>query len=141
MAGTIELVRQLTVTNPYLTLAGQTAPGEGICLKSSSTNMDATFSPRCDEVIVSNLKFRPGIGGTSLTGARTGDAVDGIGNRPQGMMVRNHYYRNCSISWPVDECMDLCGVSEVTVDSCLLSEPLNLSTHSYTAANPRHRPQ
>ena len=136
VAGTINLVSQLTVTNPYLTVAGQTAPGEGICLKCGPTNMDAAIGLRTYQCIFSNIKVRPGIGGTSLAGPRHGDAVDCFGNKGSAADVHHIYLRNCSCSWSVDEIIDFYGIHSSTLDSCLLSEPLNLSTHSYTVADP-----
>jgi len=54
VSGTIELVTGLIITEPFLTLAGQTAPGEGICLKGRGVSI------RTSEVIVRCMRFRPG---------------------------------------------------------------------------------
>ena len=54
VGGTIELARPLTVTAPFLTLAGQTAPGDGVCLKGAGLEI-ATH-----DVIIRHLRVRPG---------------------------------------------------------------------------------
>ena len=54
VSGMIELKRQLTIVHPWITIAGQTAPGDGICLK------DYSFSVRADEAIVRHLRVRLG---------------------------------------------------------------------------------
>ena len=139
VGGTITIDSQLLVTKPYCVIAGQTAPGGGICIKSGVLNMDAALSIRTHNVIVSCIRSRPGIGGTSLTaGARHGDAVDSIGNTPSGTDVHDVYLYCCSLSWSVDECMgfESGSYARITADRCITSEPLNQATHSYTVADP-----
>jgi pectate lyase len=54
VAGTIELVSSLDIKNPYITIAGQTAPGQGITIKGY------TFYIKTGQVIIRNLRFRLG---------------------------------------------------------------------------------
>src|SRR6185436_17357843 len=54
VAGTIALKNPIVVKNPFLTIAGQTAPGDGICLR------DATFGIATHDVIVRYLRSRLG---------------------------------------------------------------------------------
>src|SRR3954453_4259147 len=54
VAGTIALKHPLTVSNPFLTIAGQSAPGDGVCVR------DATFSIRTHDVVVRYLRSRLG---------------------------------------------------------------------------------
>jgi pectate lyase len=138
VAGTIDCVAQMSITEPYITIAGQTAPGEGICLKNGLTNMDSPIGLRGPHILISDIKSRPGPGGTSREpGKRHGDAVDAFGNKGSSADVHHVYLRNCSASWSVDELIDYYGIHDSTIDGCLLAEPLNLSTHSYTAENPQ----
>jgi hypothetical protein len=76
------------------------------------------------------------VGTTNIAGPpdfRWGDAVDGVASSPNPDVVYNVYIRNCSFSYSVDELMDLYRAKLATLDNCLLSLPLNLATHSYTA--------
>ena len=54
VSGTIPLESKFKITNPYLTIAGQTAPGDGICIKNYQVNFDT------HDLIIRYLRFRPG---------------------------------------------------------------------------------
>jgi pectate lyase len=113
VAGNIDLQRPLIVTAPNITIAGQTAPGDGICLRN------ATFAVRSHDVVVRYLRCRFG----DLSG-READALD-IDNG-----ARNVILDHCSATWSVDEALSLAGnVSNVTVQWCLIAEALNHSVH------------
>lgn len=136
LAGTINLDSQINITQPYCIIAGQTAPGDGIVLKNTANNLDAPISWRTHDIIISNITSMPGPGGTSVTGVpRYGDAIDAFGNQGSVAPVWNVYLRNCDGFWSVDEVVDFYKCHDVTIDCCLLAEPLNLSTHSYTGAD------
>jgi pectate lyase len=111
--GTIELESVLEVKEPFLTLAGQTAPGGGVCLK----NFDFVIS--ADHVIVQHLRFRPGDAAKK--------AVDGMSI---GGSARDVIIDHCSVSWSVDECLSVSGNGgNITVQWCLIAESLNRSVH------------
>lgn len=111
VAGTIDLVRDLAVTEPYLTLAGQTAPGDGVCLKGSSLKI-ATH-----DVIVRHLRVRPG--------DIQGRELDCISSRGHDVILDH-----CSATWGIDETISTNGDSgNVTVQWCLIAESLNRSAH------------
>ena len=84
--GTIELKSPLRINNDSITIAGQTAPGDGICLK------DYPLSINASEVIVRHIRVRPG--------DRYRLDSDGIGGGRYGQ--RNVIIDHCSVSWGID---------------------------------------
>ena len=114
VGGTINLSKPLDIKNPFLTIAGQTAPGGGILLKGD------TLRIRASEVIVRNLRIRPG--------AAAGSAVDGIGIAAAGTQLSNVVVDHCSVSWSSDENIGINGVNggvrDVTISNSLLAECL-----------------
>lgn len=113
VSGTIVLRRPLTVRNPYLTIAGQTAPGDGICLR------DYTFGVATHDVVVRYLRSRLG----DIT-AQEDDCLDLLHG------ARNCVFDHCSATWSIDECLSLSGnVQDCTVQWCLIGESLNASKH------------
>lgn len=60
VAGTIELESSLIITSPYITIAGQTAPGEGITLRGMSSQVEALINIQTHDVLVRFLKLRAG---------------------------------------------------------------------------------
>lgn len=113
VGGIIELKKPIQVENPFLTVAGQTAPGDGICLKNHE------FSVNTHDVIVRYLRSRAGEGA-----GKEVDSID-IGHRSRDVI-----FDHCSASWSVDECFSLAGdVQDVTVQWCLMAEGLNNSVH------------
>lgn len=112
VAGTIFLDAPLRVFNGDLTIAGQTAPGDGICLAGQQVSFN------CDNTIVRYLRLRIG-------NDRPG-SPDGIGGTDFRGMIIDH----CSVSWSVDECCGLYGGEDFTVQWCIFSEPLRAAGHS-----------
>jgi pectate lyase len=114
VSGTIALKSALVVRNSHVTIAGQTAPGDGICLK------DCGLVVAADHVIVRYLRCRPG---------------DNAGGEPDAMSIssgHNIIVDHCSASWSVDETLSASssgGLGNVTVQWCIISESLNESTH------------
>lgn len=123
VSGTIELEKPLELRRPYCTIAGQSAPGDGICLK----NYD--FTIRTHEVIVRHFRFRPGDEPAAALKARgrnfEPDALT-IG-RPARDVIVDH----CSTSWSTDECLSVFGegITNVTVQWCFIAESLNAGAH------------
>ena len=114
VSGTIDLKSRITVRNPFVTIAGQTAPGDGICLRNYSFNIAA------HDVVVRYLRCR--------LGDVSGEQSDGI---TIAHTARNVILDHCTASWSVDEALSLMGdVADVTVQWCLIAEALRQSKHA-----------
>lgn len=114
VSGTIALKSNLTVNKPYLTIAGQTAPGEGICLR------DATFGIATHDVVVRHLRSR--LGDETRREADAFDVLNG---------ARNVILDHISASWSIDETLSLSGNNQnITVQWCLIGESLRESQHA-----------
>ncbi len=115
VGGTIVLKRPLVVQQPFLTLAGQTAPGEGILLR------DFGLVVETHDVLVQHLRIRPGNQGAINPEDNDAIQVNGGYN-----VVVDHV----SASWGEDETIQTwAGAHDVTLSWCLESEPLNKSRH------------
>ncbi|MDE6692960.1 MAG: pectate lyase, partial [Muribaculaceae bacterium] len=111
VAGTIFLDSPLRITEGNITIAGQTAPGDGICIARHPLILKG------DNTIVRYLRLR--------VGNDSGESYDGIG----GTDFRNLILDHCSVSWSVDECCGLYGGDDFTVQWCIFSEPLHDAGH------------
>lgn len=111
VAGTIFLDAPLRVTNGDITLAGQSAPGQGVCIARYPVTINA------NNVIVRYLRFRPG--------NFSRHEPDGLGCSGSDNVIIDH----CSISWSVDECCSVYGGENLTVQWCLISESLRDGGH------------
>lgn len=111
VAGTIHLNADLKIQEGNLTIAGQTAPGQGICIA------DYPVVIASDNIILRYLRFR--VGTESL---KSGEEPDGLG----GIENKNVIVDHCSISWSIDECCSVYGGENLTVQWCIISESLAL---------------
>jgi pectate lyase len=113
VSGTLDLKRRLDLLNPFITIAGQTAPGDGICLKRFGMKIQT------QEVIVRHLRVRPG--------DLSGKELDGIWVRRAKNVILDH----CSVGWAIDECLSSNQGSDlVTLQWCTLADALHNSVHS-----------
>lgn len=113
VSGTIALNSNLSASKRRVTIAGQSAPGGGICLKNYTLRLDA------DDVVVRHIRSRLG-----TDAAREDDAITIWGGI-------NVMLDHCSASWSVDEVLSVTGESDnVTTQWCIVSEALDNSIHA-----------
>ena len=143
VSGTIHLKSQLKLNKDNVTIAGQTAPGDGICIA------DYPFVISANNVIIRYLRFR--LGNVAImdavasyaekNGYTTAQVMsnssllekvtmphegDGLG----GMDKKNIIVDHCSVSWSIDECLSVYGMTNLTVQWCIASQSLRHSGHS-----------
>lgn len=112
VSGTISLKRNLTIKNPNITIAGQTAPGDGICIKKYPLGISA------NDVIIRYIRVR--------FGDESGADADAISSRGTRNVILDHV----SASWSVDETMSIYHCENITVQWCMISESMFQSNHT-----------
>jgi pectate lyase len=111
LSGNIELKSPLRIKSPFITIAGQTAPGDGICIKNYPLIIEA------DHVIIRYLRVR--------LGDESGGDYDAVSSRYTKHLILDHL----SASWSVDECMSIYHCDSITVQWCIISESMSKSNH------------
>ena len=110
--GIIELQSKLIIENDSITIAGQTSPGDGICLKNYPLYV------RGNNVIIRYIR------------SRMGDA-SGLDDDAMGAMrVKDLIIDHCSLSWSTDECLSVYNSENVTVQWCMVTHSLSQSVHT-----------
>jgi hypothetical protein len=120
VSGLIDLKERLVLNRPYVTIAGQTSPGKGICIRYRPFGLSGANDAivRFVRVRVSN-EF-----GTS----------DGMGMTGSNYSIIDH----SSISWTTDEAFSSRGGFNITLQRTLISEALNMAGHRNYAAGSMH---
>ena len=111
VSGTITLESLLRIKHLYITIAGQTAPGDGICLKKNPLVIEA------DHVIIRYLRVR--------LGNESGEDTDAVSSRYTRHIILDHI----SASWSVDETMSIYHCDSITVQWSIISESMFNSNH------------
>ena len=131
VAGEIKLERPITITAPYITIAGQTAPGDGVVLTGETMLVDT------HDVIIRFMRFRRG----AMDVAHRDDACGGNG-------IGNIIYDHCSASWGLDEVMsmyrhvyarhggkqDKLPTVNITIMNSIFGHGLDLYNHAFGAS-------
>ena len=121
VGGTITLESNVEVREPSLTIAGQTAPGEGIQLRGNGARSLSMLRIFTHDVIVRHLRFRRGP--STNGGECVGDTIALLG---ADRVIIDHV----SASWTTDQLMTIWPATNFTVQDSVLSEALHESTHS-----------
>lgn len=111
VSGNIDLESPLEIKQPYITIAGQTAPGDGVCLKNYPLSIEA------NQVIIRYIRVR--------LGDMAGKGYDAISGRYHKNIILDHV----SASWSIDECISIYHCDSITLQWCIVSESLFMSKH------------
>jgi pectate lyase len=128
VAGIIALQSDIDINNPDVTVAGQSAPGDGVCLAYHSLNINTR------NVVLRHIRVRRGR-------PEGGQGSDNIGGNPERQIIVDH----CSTSWGMDENLSLYRFMDqqpngsaikyptknITVQYCISSEALNAGNHAF----------
>jgi hypothetical protein len=129
VAGMITLKNRIRVRAPYITIAGQTAPGDGICIRGATVGVDT------HDVVIRHLRFRRGE-------TNVANRDDSLGGNPVGNVIVDH----CSASWGLDENLSMyrhmrkppgadqelkLPTVKITVQWCISSEASDTYNHAF----------
>ncbi|RGN50856.1 MULTISPECIES: polysaccharide lyase [unclassified Bacteroides] len=131
VSGVIRLESPISLRAPYVTIAGQTAPGDGVCVTGASFLIDT------HDVVIRHMRFRRGAQDVAFRD-------DAVGGNAVGNIIIDH----CSTSWGLDENMSIYrhvynrdekghGVKlptvNITIQNSIFSEALDTYNHAFGA--------
>ncbi len=116
---------KITISNDYITIAGETAPGDGIVLVGDATIRNVKFVITADHVIIRNIAFRPG-SGPELNCPDGDTDIDAIYNTGDNVIIDH-----CSMAFTTDEIFSSHQTQNVTVSNTLMTHPLQYANHYY----------
>lgn len=119
VGGIIPLGSRLTLSQSYVTVAGQTAPGKGICVRAAPFGVSGAH-----DVVIRDMRVRVGHGTT----------YDGMGLAGADHTIIDH----ASISWTIDEAFSSRNAKNITLQRTLISEALNVAGHQNYPAGTAH---
>ena len=123
ISGTIYLKARLTCSDPYVTIAGQTAPGKGILFRGAPIGV-------ANDGITRFIRMRRGFHNDDEADMNKG--LDGLGMAGNNNAIMDH----CSVGWTIDEAFSSRNAKNMTLQRTLISEALNNANHpNYTNAN------
>jgi hypothetical protein len=129
VAGIIRLKDRVRIRAPYITIAGQSAPGDGVCIAGNTVEIET------HDVVIRHMRFRRGA-------TDVGDRNDSIGGNPIGNVMIDHV----SASWGLDENMSMyrhmyhppdgskpikLATVNITIQNSIFSECLNTYNHAF----------
>ena len=131
VAGVIRLKSPISIKAPYITIAGQTAPGDGVCVTGASFLIDT------HDVIIRHMRFRRGA-------VDVADRDDALGGNAVGNIILDHI----SASWGLDEVMSIyrhvwnrdetgkgtkLPTVNITIQNSMFAEALDTYNHAFGA--------
>ncbi len=145
VAGVISLKSRLSISDKFVTVAGQTAPGNGIMLRTSAFGMQSDGITRFMRMRLGHKKLINGVipGGKNsetygseegTTEETTLGGLDGMGMAGNDHAIMDH----CSISWTIDEAFSSRNAKHMTLQYTLISEALNRAGHPNYDAGSTH---
>lgn len=130
VSGNISLRDRIEIEEPFLTIDGSDAPGGGICIRGGSLEFKGTH-----DIIVRHVRIRLGdqttlrrVKDSGRDRPKDSDGLDCITLSDSRRLIFDH----CSISWSCDELFGITRCQDVTIQWCILGEPLsNPRLHPY----------
>lgn len=120
VGGTIELLTRIRIENPYITIAGQTAPGGGIAIKNHPSNIRSPLEIKTHDVVMRYIRSRPG------PSSKPSDTIDALTISGGYNIIIDH----CSLSWATDENVNTWkDVRDLTIQWSIIAEGLDKSSH------------